>query len=156
MERPTAGHQVDWVRGVLADTGLDETTYRALFTQFLNEYWGAFHEALETQSVNPRMLADPVFDELVAAHQRFAVARGGLDPAVERLERLWRHVAERRTVTFEAPLSAHEVEHARTQFEAIYDTLIAQGDGYPEAGREVVSRAVHGTPKTPLRADAAR
>jgi hypothetical protein len=135
---------------------MDESTYRRLFAQFLNEYWGAFHEVLEAQSVNPRMLADPFFDALVAAHQRFAAARDGVDPAVERLGRLWKHITDRRTVTFEAPLSAREVEHARTQFETIFDTLLAHGKPYPKAGTDVVSHAVHGTPRTPLRADAAR
>lgn len=38
---------------------MDETTYRRLLTQCLNEYWGACHEVLEAQSVNARMLADP-------------------------------------------------------------------------------------------------
>jgi len=135
---------------------MDETTYQTLFTEFLNEYWGAFHEALEAQSVNPRMLADPLFDALVAAHQRFAAARDGVDPAVDRLGRLWRYVAERRNVTFEAPLSAREVEHARTQFERIFDRLLAYGKAYPKASTDVVSHAVHGTPRTLLRADAAR
>jgi len=135
---------------------MDETTYRTLLAQFLNDYWGAFHEALEAQTVNREMLAESLFDALVDAHHRFAAARDGVDPAVERLGRLWRHVAERRTVTFEAPLSAHEVEHARAQFKTIYDTLIAHGKAYPKAGTDVVSHAVHGTPRTPLRADAAR
>lgn len=102
------------------------------------------------------MLADPLFDALVAAHQRFAAARDGVDPALERLGALWSHVGERRTVTFEAALSAHEVQYARTQFETIYDTLIAHGKAYPKAGTDVVSHAVHGIPRTPLRADAAR
>ena len=141
---------------MLVYTNMDKTAYQTLLAQFLNDYWGAFHEALEAQSVNPRMLADSLFDALVAAHNRFAAARDGVDPALERLGRLWRHVAERRTVTVEAPLSAHEVEHARTQFEAIYDTLMASGKAYPRAGEDVVSHAVHGTPRTPLRADAAR
>jgi hypothetical protein len=135
---------------------MDEKTDRTLLAQFLNEYWGAFHEVLEAQSVNPRMLADPVFDALVAAHHRFAAARDGMDPAVGRLGRLWKHIADRRTVTFEAPLSAREVEHARTQFETIFDTLLVQGKPYPKAGTDVVSHAVHGTPRTLLRADAAR
>jgi hypothetical protein len=102
------------------------------------------------------MLADSLFNELVAAHEQFAAARGGVDPAVEGLGRLWAHVAERRTVTMEAPLSAREVAHARTQFEAIFDTIVAQGQAYPKAAAEVVSSAAHGTPRTPLRADAAR
>ncbi|MBI3050459.1 MAG: hypothetical protein HYY76_19365 [Acidobacteria bacterium] len=134
---------------------MDQNTYRKVFTEFLNGYWGAFHEALEAQSVNPRMLADPLFNAVVSAHRRFAAVRDGVDPAVERLGRLWRHVAERRKVTFEAPLSAREVAQAREEFKTIYDTLVALGQAYPESAREVVSHAVHGTPRTPLRADAA-
>jgi hypothetical protein len=102
------------------------------------------------------MLAGPLFDALVAAHHRFAAARGGVDPAVERLGRLWTHITDRRTVTFDAPLSAREVEHARTQFETILDTLLAQGKAFPKASRDVTSHAVHGTPRSPLKADAAR
>jgi hypothetical protein len=135
---------------------MDEQTYRTLLAQFLNDYWCAFHEALEAQSVNPRMLAEPLFDALMTAHQRFAVARDGVDPAVERLGRLWKHVADRRTVTVEAPLSAHEVEHARAQFETIFDTLVAYGKPYPKARTDVISHAAHGTPRTLLRVDAAR
>ena len=141
---------------VLLSVAVDERTYRRLFTQFLNEYWGAFHEVLEAQSVNPRMLADPLLNALVVAHQQFAAARDGVDPAVERLGRLWKHVADRRAVTVEAPLSAHEVEHARTQFETIFDTLLAQGKPYTKVGTDVVSHAMHGTPRTRLRGDAAR
>lgn len=135
---------------------MDEGTYRRVFTQFLNDYWGAFHEVLEAQSVNPRMLADPLFDALVDAHRCFAAARDGVDPAVGSLGRLWLHVVERRKVTFEASLSAHEVAHARKQFETIYDTLAAYGRAYPHVGTDVLSHAMHGTPRTPLRADAAR
>jgi hypothetical protein len=58
----------------------------------LAERWGGFHEVLEAQSVNPRILADPLFNGLVDAHERFAALRDGADPAVERLGRLWRHV----------------------------------------------------------------
>lgn len=135
---------------------MNEATYRKRFMQFLNDYWGAFHEAVEAQSVNPRILADPVFGAVVEAHQRFAALGDGADPAIERLGRLWRHVAERRTVTVEAPLSSREVGHARTQFETIFDTFLAQGEPYPKARIDIVSHAVHGTPRTALRADAAR
>ena len=136
---------------------MNEQTYRQLFTQFLNDYWGAFHEVLEAQSVNPRMLADPLFDELIAEHRRFAALSDGVvDPAVDRLGRLWQHVSERREVTFEAPLSAKEVAHARTQFEEMFDTLVAAGKAYPHVSTEVLSRAPHGDPRAPLRADAAR
>jgi len=136
---------------------MNERTYRRVLRQFLNDYWGAFHEVLEAQSVNHQMLAGSLFDALINEHRRFAAAyHGDLDPAIDRLGRLWQHVSERRTVTFDAPLSAREVAHARTQFETVYDGLIAGGGAYPEAGRELLSHAVHGTPRTPLRPDAAR
>jgi hypothetical protein len=136
---------------------MDQHTYQKMFTEFLNGYWGAFHEVLEAQSVNPRILADPLFNGLVNAHVRFAALRDGVDPVVERLGGVWRHVAERRTVTFEAPLSAREVAQARKEFATIYDTLVAVGKAYPESTTtEVLSHAIHGTPRTPLRADAAR
>jgi hypothetical protein len=136
---------------------MDERTYRRVLRQFLNDYWGAFHEVLEAQSVNRQMLAGPLFDALVNEHRRFAVAYAGeLLPAIENLERLWHHVTERRTVTIDAPLTAKEVAHARTQFEAIYDALIAGGGAFPTVGMELLSHAVHGTPRTPLRPDAAR
>jgi hypothetical protein len=135
---------------------MDQNTYRTVLTEFLNGYWGAFHEALEAQSVNPRILADSLFSAVVDAHRRFAAIRDGVDPSVERLGRLWRHVAERRKVTLEAPLSSREVAQARKEFKTIYDTLVAQGHAYPESVSETISHAVHGTPRTPLRADAAR
>lgn len=127
-----------------------------MLTQFLNDYWGAFHEVLEAQSVNPRMLAGALFDALIAAHRGFAAVRHGVDPAVERLGRLWLHVTERRKVTPDAPLSAREVAHARKQYETIYDTLAVYGRAYSQVSTDVLSHAVHGTPRTPLRADAAR
>ena len=133
---------------------MDATEHQTLLAQFLNDYWGAFHEVLEAQSVNPRFLADSLFDELLAAHERFAAAHAGVNSAVERLGRLWTHARERRTVTIEAPLSVREVEHARTQFETIYDALIA-GKAY-RAEADVPSHAAHGTPRMPLRVDSAR
>lgn len=139
------------------ETVMNEQKYRQVLTQFLNDYWGAFHEVLETQSVNPLMLAGPVFGALVEEHRRFAALyEGAAAAAVERLGRLWNHVAERREVTFDAPLSAKEVGHARAQFEEIYDALIAGGMPYPHVSTEVLSHAVHGHPRAPLRADAAR
>lgn len=127
-----------------------------MLAQFLNDYWGAFHDVLEAQSVNPRILADSLFDELVAAHERFAAAHAGVDPALERPGRLWTHVRERRTVTVEAPLSAREVEHVRTQFETMSDAVIARGKAYRKAEADVLAHAAHGTPRNPLRVDAAR
>jgi hypothetical protein len=135
---------------------MDETTYRNLLAQFLNDYWGAFHEVLEAQSVHPRFLAASLFDAVVAAHERFAAARNGLDPAVDRLGHLWNDVSDRRVRIVDAALSAREIEHARTQFGLIFDALLAQGKPYENAVFEISAQAAHGTPRTPLRADAAR
>jgi hypothetical protein len=134
---------------------MDESTYRQVFGQFLNDYWGAFHEVVEAQSVNPHKLADSLFDALVAAHQRFVAARDGADTPLGRLGHLWFQVAQRRRDTLDAPLSAREVAHAREQFEAIYDELMAAGKRLGEAGQDVAAQARHGTPRWPLRADAA-
>ena len=68
---------------------MNERRYRSLFEQFLNDYWGAFHEVLEAQSVNPQKLAASLFDALVGAHARFAAIADSLGPDVDRLERLW-------------------------------------------------------------------
>ena len=70
---------------------MNERRYRSLFEQFLNDYWGAFHEVLEAQSVNPQKLAASLFDALVDAHARFAAGCG--QPQARdiehRLEHLW-------------------------------------------------------------------
>jgi hypothetical protein len=134
---------------------MNERKYRRLFEQFLNDYWGAFHEVLEAQSVNPRMVAGSLFDALLHAHTRFAVVADGLGPELERLERLWSQIADRRAETPGAPLTAREVAHARVQFEALYDGFVARGTLYPLASRKAHAAAVHGTPRMPLRADAA-
>jgi hypothetical protein len=92
--------------------------------QALNEYWQAFHDLLRAQSVNPEMLAGSLFSELRGAHERFSHAyRGSAAEAVEALERLWSHVAARREVTADAPLTAREVAHARAQFDRIDEAL---------------------------------
>lgn len=135
---------------------MNERKYRQVFAQFLNDYWGAFHEVLEAQSVNPKMLAPPLFDAVVEAHRRFAAQKGVMDPAVVRLGGLWDHIRGRREATPHAPLSAREVAHARALFETIYDALVARGKVYPRVGGEVLSQAIHGNPRAPLRADAAR
>jgi hypothetical protein len=134
---------------------MNERTYRRIFAQFLNDYWGAFHEVLEAQSVNPRMLADSLYRDMIAAHRRFAAAGDSFGPPIDRLDRLWRHVTERREATADAPLSAGDVAHAREQFESIYDGLAARGTLYPLAAKKVHAGAVHGTPRTPLRPDSA-
>ena len=134
---------------------MNERRYRRLFEQFLNDYWGAFHEVLEAQSVNPQKLAASLFDALVDAHARFAAIADGLGPDVDRLERLWAAILDRRAETPDAPLTAREIAHARIQFEALYDGFAARGALYPLASRKVHAAAIHGTPRTRLRADAA-
>jgi len=134
---------------------MNERTYRKVFEQFLNDYWGAFHEVLEAQSVNPKRLAGSLFDDLIAAHRRFAAVAKAPRANMARLDRLWTLVTARRAEAPDAPLSAREVMWARMQFEAIYDALTARGTLYPLASKQVHARAVHGTPRTPLRPDAA-
>lgn len=133
---------------------MDESTYRQVLGQFLNDYWGTFHEVVEAESVNPHMLAGTLFDELVAAHERFVAARGGAGEALGRLGHLWFHAAERRKDALDAPFTAREIAHARDQFETIYDELMAMGKRFAEASRDVAAEARHGTPRWPLRADA--
>jgi hypothetical protein len=133
---------------------MNQRTYRQAFEQFLNDYWGAFHEVLEAQSVNPRMLASSLFDGLVDAHRRFAAAPTGLGADLDRLGRLWDIVAGKRRETRDAPLSAREIEYARAVFESIYDAFVARGELYALASAEVHARALHGTPRTRLRPDA--
>lgn len=133
---------------------MNERTYRRVFEQFLNDYWGAFHEVLEAQSVNPKRLAGSLFDALLDAHRRFLVVARESQPDVARLARLWNAVCARRADSPDAPLSAREVIHARAYFEKIYDALAARGTLYPLASQDVHARARHGTPRTPLRPDA--
>ena len=135
---------------------MTETTYRQVFTQFLNEYWGAFHEALEAQSVNPNRLAPSLFGAVVAAHRRFATRKGFVEPGVDGLATLWRTVGERRASSPDAPLTAREIAFARTQFEMVYDALMARGQVFGRAAGDALSGATHGHPRGVLRADAAR
>ena len=133
---------------------MNQRAYRRVFQQFLNEYWGAFHEVLEAQSVNPKMLGGSLFDRLVDAHRRFAAVATGVGPDLDRLGRLWNLVAAKRQETRDAPFSAREIECARALFESIYDALVARGELYSLASAEVHARALHGTPRTRLRPDA--
>jgi hypothetical protein len=137
---------------------MDHQSYRRLFLQFLNGYWGAFHEVLEAQTVNPKMLAGSLYNALCAEHRRFAAAYDvkGDDRALVNLERLWRHVSARRDMTRDTPLTAPEVAHARKQLELIYDALLMYGRAYPDVRSDVLAHALHATPTAPLRADAAR
>jgi hypothetical protein len=135
---------------------MTETRYRRLFAEFLNDYWGAFHEVLEAQSVNPHHLAPPLFDALTAAHERFTANAGTASLALAQLGQVWTAVAERRLATADAPLTGREIRHARLQFEAIYDHFAARGALYPRAAAVALASAAHAHPRAPLRADAAR
>jgi hypothetical protein len=135
---------------------MTETRYARVFTQFLNDYWGAFHEVLEAQSVNPHWLAPSLFDALSAAHRRFSDVNGFAEPAIERLGCVWDAVAEHRKATPHTPLSAHEIQYARAQFETIYDAMMARGKVFPRAAADVLAHAVHAHPRVALRPDAAR
>ena len=134
---------------------MNEWTYRRVFDQFLNDYWGAFHEVLEAQSVNPKRLAGSLFDALMDAHRRFSAVAQPLRTEVARLDQLWSAVCARRAETPDAPLTTREVIYARVYFEAVYDAFVARGTIYPLASKEVHAQARHGTPRTPLRPDAA-
>ena len=135
---------------------MTEIRYRRLFAEFLNDYWGAFHEVLEVQSVNPHYLAPPLFDALTAAHERFTANAGTASLALTQLEQVWTAVAGRRLASADAPLTGREIRHARLQFEAIYDNFAARGALYPRAAATALTTAVHAHPRAPLRADAAR
>jgi hypothetical protein len=50
---------------------MTESAFKKVFTQFLNSYWGAFHEALEAQSVTPTRLAGSLFQALQSEHRSF-------------------------------------------------------------------------------------
>jgi hypothetical protein len=142
--------------GLAIAAAMTETKYAKVFAQFLNEYWGAFHEVLEAQSVNPHRLAPSLFDTLMTAHRRFAAVDGFAGGALERLGGLWDVVAARRTTTAHAPLSAREIQFARAQFEAIHDLLMARGKVFPRAAAEALTHAAHAHPRAALRADSAR
>jgi hypothetical protein len=135
---------------------MTESTYRQVFTQFLNDYWGAFHEVLEAQSVNPHRLAPPLFDAVVAAHARFASVKGFVEPGVERLAVLWQTVQARRASSPDAPLTAREIAYAREQFEKVYDALMARGKVFVQVAGATLASAMHGHPRGVLRADTAR
>jgi len=53
-------------------------------------------------------------------------------------------------------LTQAEVSKARQLFEEIYSRLLHQGQQFPAARKDILKHAPHGSPKEPLRADAAR
>jgi hypothetical protein len=136
---------------------MTETAFKKLFTQFLNNYWGAFHEALEAQSVTARRLASSLFDALQREHRAFeAMYVGPAKSAVDGLGHIWRGVQARRYQSPDPPLTHDEVTKALQLFEEIYGSLVHQGQKYAAARKDILKQAPHGTPKERLRADAAR
>jgi hypothetical protein len=136
---------------------MTESAFKNVFTQFLNKYWGAFHEALEAQSVTPRRLAGSLFDALQTEHRAFeGVYVGPAKSALDGLGHIWHDVQTRRYQWPDPPLTRDEVTKALRLFEEIYSSLVHQGDRYPGARKDILKHAPHGTPKEPLRADAAR
>ncbi len=136
---------------------MTEGVFKKLFARFLNNYWGAFHEALEAQSVTPRRLAGSLFDALQAEHGAFkGMYDGPANPAIDGLGHIWLDLEARRYQWPDPPLTHDEVTKARQLFEEIYSSLVHEGQGYPAARKDILMRTLHGTPKEPLRADAAR
>jgi hypothetical protein len=136
---------------------MTERIFRKVFSQFLERYWGAFHEALEAQSVTPRRLAGSLFTALQAEHRAFeSVYVGPSKSALDGLAHIWRDLEARRYQYPDPPLTHDEVVKAHRLFENIYDGLLHQGHKFPSAMKEILKTAPHGTPKEPLRADAPR
>jgi hypothetical protein len=136
---------------------MTESAFKKVFAQFLNGYWGAFHEALEAQSVTPRRLAGSLFDALQSEHRSFeAMYVGSAKHALADLGGLWHDLEARRYQWPDAALTQEEVAGALQSFEAIYDSLVGQGRRFSAALNDILRQAPHGNPRERLRADAAR
>jgi hypothetical protein len=136
---------------------MTESAFKKIFTQFLNGYWGAFHEALEAQSVTPRRLAGSLFQALQSEHRSFeAIYVGAAKNALADLGRIWHEVEARRFEWPDPALTQEEVASALRSFEDIYDSLVRQGQRFSAARKDILKNAPHGSPREPLRADAAR
>jgi hypothetical protein len=136
---------------------MTEKTFKRVFSQFLNGYWGAFHEALEAQSVTPRRLAGSLFKALQAEHRMFEdLYVGRAKSALDGLGNLWHDLEARRYQWPDPALTHDDVAKAQRLFEELFDSLVLQGQKFPEAQKEILKHAPHSTPKEPLRADAAR
>lgn len=135
---------------------MNEQTFHEVFSRFLGGYWGAFHEVLEAQSVTPRRLAGSLFNALLAEHREFErLYTGPAKSALDKLGRIWHDVETRRLAWPDPPLTHDEATTARQLFEQIFEALLVQGQEFPTASTDVLTHAPHGTPKEPLRADAA-
>jgi hypothetical protein len=136
---------------------MSDAAFKNAFRHFLYDYWGAFHEVLEAQSITPQRLAESLFDDLLIAHHAFEREyTGAARDAVHELRALWAEVDCRRVEKGDVPLTHEEVVRARQLFQDIYDDLLSQGQQNPAATTEILKFAPHSTPAQPLRADAAR
>ncbi|MDE3154654.1 MAG: hypothetical protein KGN76_06100 [Acidobacteriota bacterium] len=135
---------------------MGDLEFRELLGQFLYDYWGAFHEAAEAQSVTADRLAGVLFERLRTAHDTFAARyTGQATDAVSALGWLWEAVDMRRTYRPDSPLKKEEIGKARRQFMKIYHDLIRQSSGHLRTVEDLVSHAPHLTPLAPWHVDAA-
>jgi len=135
---------------------MNEERYRGVFGQFLNGYWGAFHELLEAESVMSTRLAGSLFNRVTEQHKQFAgVCPATVTSTVETLGRFWRRIGDHRVVVPDEPLTPQQVREAMEQFRTIYDRLFALGTRFATARTDVLAHARHSHPRAPLRADAA-
>jgi hypothetical protein len=136
---------------------MTESAFKKVFAQFLNGYWGAFHEALEAQSVTPQRLASSLFEALQSEHRSFeAMYVGSAKNALADLGRIWHDLEARRYRWPDAALSQEDITDALRSFGEIYDSLTNQGQGFSAALKDILRQAPHGSPRDRLRADAAR
>jgi len=136
---------------------MTESAFKKVFTLFLNGYWGAFHEALEAQSVTTRRLAGSLFQALQSEHRRFeAMYTGSAKNTLADLGHIWHEVEARRYQWPDPALTQEEITKALRSFEDIYDSLVRQGQRFSAARKDILKNAPHGSPREPLRADAAR
>jgi len=136
---------------------MTEDTFKKILSQFLERYWGAFHEALEAQSVTPRRLAGSLAQALKTEHEAFeSVYVGPARSAIDGLGLMWKDLEARRYRWPDPVLTHDDVTKALALFTEIYDSLIHEGRPFAAARNEILTHASHGTPRQRLRADAAR
>jgi hypothetical protein len=75
---------------------------------------------------------------------------------LDSLGHIWHEMEARRYQSPDPGLTHEEVTRARELFEEIYTGLVREGQKFPAARKAILKHALHGTPKEPLRVDAAR
>jgi hypothetical protein len=136
---------------------MTEMKFRKVFSQFLDNYWGAYHEALEAQSVTPQRLAESLFRALHAEHLAFEnIYVGSARRALDELGRLWQEVEHGRIEFLDAALTHAQIVKAQSLFKKVYRSLVHEGQQFGAARTDILKHALHGTPNGLLRADSAR